>query len=60
MLFWGPSTSKRFWTGPKRAGSTMIEKVFSEGNDTLYYIGDPDGNVVGFSEIGPMWMDRNE
>ena len=38
----------------------MIEKVFSEGNDTLYYIGDPDGNVVGFSEIGPMWRDRNE
>ncbi len=37
----------------KKAGATMIEKVFSEGNDTLYYIGDPDGNVVGFSEIGP-------
>lgn len=44
----------------KKAGATMIEKVFSEGNDTLYYIGDPDGNVVGFSEIGPMWRDRNE
>ena len=44
----------------KKAGATMIEKVFSEGNDTLYYIGDPDGNVVGFSEIGPMWRDSNE
>jgi len=43
-----------------KAGATMIEKVFSEGNDTLYYIGDPDGNVVGFSEIGPMWRDSNE
>lgn len=44
----------------KKADATMIEKVFSAGNDTLYYIGDPDGNVVGFSEIGPMWRDRNE
>ncbi len=33
----------------KKAGATMIEKVFSEGNDTLYYIGDPDecGWVLG-------------
>ena len=41
----------------KKAGATMIEKVSSEGNDKLYYIGDPDGNVVGFSEMGPMWRD---
>lgn len=44
----------------KKAGATMIERVSSEGNDNLYYIGDPDGNVVGFSEMGPMWRDRNE
>ena len=38
-------------------GATLIEKVFFEGNDTLDYIGDPEGNVIGFSEMGPMWRD---
>ena len=39
----------------RNAGATMVERVSSEGNDALYYIGDPDGNVIGFSEVGPMW-----
>ena len=44
----------------EKAGATLIERVSSEGNENLYYIGDPEGNVVGFSEMGPMWRDAED
>ena len=44
----------------KNAGNTLIEWVSSEWNDNLCYIGDPEGNVIGFSEVGPMWRDAED
>jgi len=44
----------------KNPGATLIEKVFFEGNDNLCYIGDPEGNVFGFSEVGPIWRDAED
>jgi predicted enzyme related to lactoylglutathione lyase len=57
VAVFGTTNVKEVVARAEKAGATMIEKIFSEGNENLYYIGDPDGNVVGFSEVGPMWRE---
>ena len=41
-------------------GATFIEPYDSPGGVPLVYIGDPDGNVIGFAEDGPMWGNSKE
>ena len=38
-------------------GATFIEGWPEEGEPEMYYIGDPDGNVMGFMARGPMFGD---
>ena len=38
-------------------GATFIESWPEEGEAELYYIGDPEGNVMGFMARGPMFGD---
>ncbi len=38
-------------------GATFIEGWPEEGEPEMYYIGDPDGNVIGFMARGPMFGD---
>lgn len=42
------------------AGATFVERYDSPAGTPLYYIGDPDGNVIGFAEDGPMWGNTEE
>ncbi len=41
-------------------GASFIEPYDSPGGVPLVYIGDPDGNVIGFAEDGPMWGNMEE
>ena len=41
-------------------GATFIEMWDNPANIPLVYIGDPDGNVIGFAEDGPMWGNMEE
>ena len=41
-------------------GATFIEPYDSPAGTPLVYIGDPDGNVIGFAEDGPMWGNTEE
>ncbi len=41
-------------------GATFIEPYDSPAGTPLVYIGDPDGNVIGFAEDGPMWGSTEE
>ena len=41
-------------------GATFIEAWPEEGEAEMYYIGDPDGNVMGFMARGPMFGDEME
>ena len=41
-------------------GATFIEPYDSPAGTPLVYIGDPDGNVIGFAQDGPMWGNTEE
>lgn len=41
-------------------GATFVEGWPEEGEPEMYYIGDPDGNVMGFMARGPMFGDEME
>ena len=42
------------------SGATFIEPYDNPANIPMVYIGDPDGNVIGFAEDGPMWGNMEE
>lgn len=44
----------------KANGATFIEPYDSPGGVPLVYVGDPDGNVIGFAQDGPMWGNTKE
>ncbi len=44
----------------RASGATFVEKYQGPAGPPLYYIGDPDGNVIGFAEDGPMWGNTEE
>lgn len=60
MAIFGVTDVEAVVTRARAAGATFIEKYDSPGGTPLYYIGDPDGNVIGFAEDGPMWGNTNE
>ncbi|MDX2224105.1 MAG: VOC family protein [Rhodospirillaceae bacterium] len=43
----------------KAAGALFVETYMS-GPVATYYVADPDGNVIGFAEDGPMWGNTDE
>jgi catechol-2,3-dioxygenase len=43
----------------KAAGAAFIE-TYNSGDIAIFYIADPDGNVIGFAEDGPMWGNADE
>jgi predicted enzyme related to lactoylglutathione lyase len=43
----------------KAAGATFVEE-YTSGDVALFYISDPDGNVIGFAEDGPIWGNADE
>lgn len=60
MAIFGVSDVEAVVARARAAGATFVEKYDSPGGTPLYYIGDPDGNVVGFAEDGPMWGNTEE
>lgn len=55
----GTKQAKEVAERAKTAGATFIE-TYTSGNVAIYYIADPDGNVIGFAEDGPMWGNAEE
>jgi len=43
-----------------RTAGAMFVELWTSGTIKLYYIGDPEGNVIGFAEDGPMWGNMEE
>lgn len=60
MAIFGVSDVEALVARARAAGAIFVEKYDSPGGTPLYYIGDPDGNVVGFAEDGPMWGNTEE
>ena len=58
-VIFGTTDAERVARDARSAGATFVE-TWSSGDITLYYIGDPDGNVIGFAEDGPMWGNTEE
>jgi predicted enzyme related to lactoylglutathione lyase len=55
----GTKQAKEVAERAKAAGAAFIETYMS-GDIAIYYIADPDGNVIGFAEDGPMWGNADE
>lgn len=55
----GTKQAKAVAERAKAAGATFIE-TYDSGGVAIFYIADPDGNVIGFAEDGPMWGNSNE
>lgn len=60
MAIFGVTDVEAVVARAREAGATFVEEYASPGGASLYYIGDPDGNVVGFAEDGPMWGNTDE
>ena len=55
----GTKQAKQVAEQAKAAGAAFIE-TYDSGGIAIYYIADPDGNVIGFAEDGPMWGNSDE
>jgi predicted enzyme related to lactoylglutathione lyase len=55
----GTKQAKDVAARARAAGAAFIETYMS-GPVAIYYIADPDGNVIGFAEDGPMWGNADE
>lgn len=60
MAIFGVNDVEEVVRRARAAGATFVERYDSPGGTPLYYLGDPDGNVVGFAEDGPMWGNTEE
>jgi len=58
-VIFGTSDAARVAENARAAGAMFVE-TWTSGDTTLYYIGDPEGNVIGFAEDGPMWGNTEE
>lgn len=58
-VLFGTTDAARVAENARAAGAMFVE-TWASGATTLYYIGDPDGNVIGFAEDGPMWGNTDE
>jgi len=58
-VIFGTTDAARVAQNAREAGASFVE-TWTSGDTTLYYIGDPDGNVIGFAEDGPMWGNTEE
>lgn len=58
-VIFGTSDAARVAESASAAGASFIE-TWTSGDVTIYYIGDPEGNVIGFAEDGPMWGNTEE
>jgi catechol 2,3-dioxygenase-like lactoylglutathione lyase family enzyme len=55
----GTKQAKQVAARAEAAGATFVE-TYRSGDIGIYYVGDPDGNVIGFAEDGPMWGNNDE
>ncbi len=60
MAIFGVNDVEEVVRRARAAGATFVERYDSPGGTPLYYLGDPDGNVVGFAQDGPMWGNTEE
>jgi len=58
-VLFGTTDAARVAESARAAGAMFVE-TWTSGDTTIYYIGDPDGNVIGFAEDGPMWGNTEE
>ncbi len=60
MAIFGVDDVEEVVARARASGATFVEKYQGPAGPPLYYIGDPDGNVIGFAEDGPMWGNTEE
>lgn len=60
MAIFGVSDVEEVVKRARANGATFVELYQGPTGAPLYYIGDPDGNVIGFAEDGPMWGNTEE
>lgn len=60
MAIFGVNDVEAVVARARAAGATFVERYDSPGGTPLYYLGDPEGNVIGFAEDGPMWGNTEE
>lgn len=55
----GSKQAKEIAARAKTAGAPWVDE-FRSGDVSLFYVCDPEGNVIGFGEDGPMWGNQDE
>jgi catechol-2,3-dioxygenase len=55
----GSRQAKEIAVRAKAAGAPWVDE-YKSGDVSLFYICDPEGNVIGFGEDGPMWGNQDE
>ncbi len=60
MAIFGVNDVEAVAARARAVGATFVERYDSPGGTPLYYLGGPDGNVIGFAEDGPMWGNTEE
>lgn len=55
----GSKQSREIAERARAAGAPWVDE-FKSGQISLFYICDPEGNVIGFGEDGPMWGNTEE
>jgi catechol 2,3-dioxygenase-like lactoylglutathione lyase family enzyme len=60
MVIFGTDNVAEVVARAEAKGASFIEPYDSPANILLVYIGDPDGNVIGFAQDGPMWGNTEE
>jgi len=55
----GSKQAKEIAARATAAGAPWVDE-YTSGNVSLFYVCDPEGNVVGFGEDGPMWGNTDE
>ena len=58
-VIFGTTDVEQVAENARNAGAMFVER-WTSGPAVIYYIGDPDGNVIGFAEDGPMWGNTEE
>lgn len=55
----GSKQAKEIAVRAKAAGAPWVDE-FKSADVSLFYVCDPEGNVIGFGEDGPMWGNQDE
>ena len=55
----GSKQAKEVAQRARAAGAPWVDE-YTSGDVSLFYVCDPEGNVIGFGEDGPMWGNADE